>query len=129
MRKRTNHWCSVVPEKSQPSGPPFSGKLGKPPFPLEQWALGSASLVMPIGDPLNGFFYPTLTLMIDSFSHILATTCKCILRYIDAKEPIRENLLFLSPIRSRKGAYQPKTRHGERRYFKSGVILDYLRCK
>ena len=50
-------------------------------------------------------------------------------RYIDAKEPIREKLLFLSPIRSRKGAYQPKTRHGERRYFKSGPILDYLRCK
>ena len=50
-------------------------------------------------------------------------------RYIDAKEPIREKLLFLSPIRSRKGAYPPKTRHGERRYFKSGPILDYLRCK
>ena len=30
-------------------------------------------------------------------------------RYIDAKEPIREKLLFLSPIRSRKGAYQLKT--------------------
>ena len=30
-------------------------------------------------------------------------------RYIDAKEPIRAKLLFLSPIRSRKGAYQLKT--------------------
>ena len=30
-------------------------------------------------------------------------------RYIDAKEPIREKLLFPSPIRSRKGAYQLKT--------------------
>ena len=39
MRKKIDHWCSVVPEKSQPSGPPFSGKLGKPRFPLEQWAL------------------------------------------------------------------------------------------
>ena len=29
--------------------------------------------------------------------------------YIDAKEPIREKLLFLSPIRSGKGAYQQKT--------------------
>ena len=28
MRKRINHWYSVVPEKSQPSGPPFSRKLG-----------------------------------------------------------------------------------------------------
>ena len=27
----------------------------------------SASLVMPIGDPRDGFFYPTLTLMIDSY--------------------------------------------------------------
>ena len=27
----------------------------------------SASLVMPIGDPRNGFFYPTLTLIMDSF--------------------------------------------------------------
>ena len=26
-----------------------------------------ASLAMPIGDPLGGFFYPTLTLMIDSY--------------------------------------------------------------
>ena len=30
MRKRIDHWCSVVPEKFQPSGPLFSGKLGKP---------------------------------------------------------------------------------------------------
>ena len=50
-------------------------------------------------------------------------------RYIDAKEPIHVELLFLSPIRSRKGAYPPKTRHGERRYFRSGPILYYLRCK
>ena len=26
----------------------------------------SASLMMPIGDPRDGFFYPTLTLIIDS---------------------------------------------------------------
>ena len=31
-----------------------------------------------------------------------------ITRYIDAKEPIRAKLLFLSPIRSRKGAFQLK---------------------
>ena len=30
-------------------------------------------------------------------------------RCIDAKEPIGSKLLFLSPIRSRKGAYQLKT--------------------
>ena len=30
-------------------------------------------------------------------------------RYIDAKELIGSKLLFLSPIRSRKGAYQVKT--------------------
>ena len=28
----------------------------------------SASLMMPIGDPLDGFFYPTLTLMMDSYN-------------------------------------------------------------
>ena len=28
----------------------------------------SASLVMPKGDPWEGFFYPTLTLMMDSFN-------------------------------------------------------------
>ena len=27
----------------------------------------STSLVMPIGDPRDGFFYPTFTLMIDSY--------------------------------------------------------------
>ena len=26
---RIDHWCSVVPEKYQPLGPPFSGELGK----------------------------------------------------------------------------------------------------
>ena len=31
----------------------------------------SASLVMPIGDPRDGFFYPTLTLMIDPYIPIL----------------------------------------------------------
>ena len=30
VRKRIDHWCSVFPEKSQPSSPQFSGKLGKP---------------------------------------------------------------------------------------------------
>ena len=29
-----------------------------------------ATLVMPIGDPRDGFFYPTLTLMIDSYNII-----------------------------------------------------------
>ena len=38
--KKIDHWCSVVPEKSQLSGPPFSGKLGKPRFPLERLASG-----------------------------------------------------------------------------------------
>ena len=28
----------------------------------------SASLVMPIGDPRDGFFYPTLTLIMDTYS-------------------------------------------------------------
>ena len=38
-------------------------------------------------------------------------------------------LRFLSPICSRKGAYPPKTRHGERMDSKSKLISDYLRCK
>ena len=54
MRKRIDHWCSVVSEKSQPSGPPFSGKLGKPRFPLTRWALGL------------GYFCPHWTPMMDS---------------------------------------------------------------
>ena len=29
----------------------------------------SASLVMPNGDPRDGFFYPTRTFMIDSYNH------------------------------------------------------------
>ena len=33
--------------------------------------LSSASLVMPIGDPRDGFFYPTLRLMIDSYNLII----------------------------------------------------------
>ena len=33
----------------------------------------SASLVMPNGDPRDGFFYPTLTLMIDSY---IITDCR-----------------------------------------------------
>ena len=39
MRKIIDHYCSVVPEKSHPLGPTFSGNLLKPLFPLEQWAL------------------------------------------------------------------------------------------
>ena len=34
----------------------------------------SASLVMPNGDPRDRFFYPTLTLMIDSYSLIARQT-------------------------------------------------------
>ena len=36
-------------------------------------------------------------------------------RYIDVKDPIGSKLLFLSPIRSRKGTYSLKTRHGGRK--------------
>ena len=31
-------------------------------------AIDSASLVMPIGDPRDGFFYPSLTLMMDFYN-------------------------------------------------------------
>ena len=34
-----------------------------------------ASLVMPIGDPRDGFFYPTLTLMMDSYILKLLSFC------------------------------------------------------
>ena len=42
VTKRINHYCSVVPEKSpsQPLGQQLRGKLGKPRFLLEWWALG-----------------------------------------------------------------------------------------
>ena len=53
-----NHWCSVVPEKSQPSGPTFNGKLGKPRFPLERWALG-LGFVCPNRTPMMDFIYLT----------------------------------------------------------------------
>ena len=53
------------------TGPPFSGKLGKPRFPLEGWVLGL------------GFFCPHWTPMMDSISHIpilnLATVKYCII--------------------------------------------------
>ena len=55
MRKRIDHWCSVVPEKSQPSGPLFSGKLGKPLIPLERWALGWGFFLSPLNT--NDVFY------------------------------------------------------------------------
>ena len=67
MRKRIDHWCSVVPEKSQPSGPPFSGKLGKPRFPMERWALG-LGFFCPHRTPMMDSIYLTLTLIMNSFS-------------------------------------------------------------
>ena len=36
----------------------------------------SASLVMPNCDPQDGFFYPTLTLMIDSYSLSVSLSCQ-----------------------------------------------------
>ena len=74
---------------------------------------------------LPQFLVRHLFLRVSSFSYFLLVSP----RYIDAKEPISEKLLFLSPFRSRKEAYPPKTSHGERRYFKSGPLLDYLQCK
>ena len=43
----------------------------------------SASLVMPIGDPRDGFFYPTLTFMRDSYVKIWETYCLhvCLILY------------------------------------------------
>ena len=37
-------------------------------FQYKMWYLVSASLVMPIGDPGDRFFYFTLTLMMDSYN-------------------------------------------------------------
>ena len=54
MRKRIHHWFSVVREKSQPSGPSFSRKLGKLRLQMERWSLRL------------GFFYPHWTPMMDS---------------------------------------------------------------
>ena len=48
MRKRIDHYCSVVPEKSQNSPPPFSGKLRKLRFPLECLALRLGYCLSPL---------------------------------------------------------------------------------
>ena len=53
--------------KSQPSGPPFSGKLDKPHFLLEPWALGKG-FFCPHCTPMTDSIYPTLTRIMDSFS-------------------------------------------------------------
>ena len=42
----------------------------------------SASLVMPIGDPWDGFFYPTLTRMMDSYNFIKGQKYNVILRFL-----------------------------------------------
>ena len=44
----------------------------------------SASLVMSIGDPRDGFFYPTLTLMINSFTVICLWCLKKILVHCES---------------------------------------------
>ena len=38
-------------------------------IPLDH-RLSSANLMMPLGDPQDGFFFPTLTLMIDSYMNV-----------------------------------------------------------
>ena len=74
MRKRIDHWCSVVPEKSKPSGPPFSGKLGKPRFPLERWAPGLGFFCLHWTPMMDSIYltYPVLTCGIDKN---LTSTC------------------------------------------------------
>ena len=38
-------------------------------IPLDH-RLSSANLMIPLGDPQDGFFFPTLTLMIDSYMNV-----------------------------------------------------------
>ena len=52
----------------------------------------SVSLVMPIGDPRDGFYYPILTLMIDSYKLILSVNLDPIFMLI------REVLCVLNKI-------------------------------
>ena len=40
-------------------------------IPRDHRLSSPASLVMPIGDPRDGFLYPTLTLMMDSYSRLI----------------------------------------------------------
>ena len=54
-------------KKSQPSVPPFSGKLGKPPFPLERWALRLGFFCLH-WTPMMDSIYPTWTLMVDCYN-------------------------------------------------------------
>ena len=77
MRKRIDHWCSVVPEKSQCSGQQFSGKLGKPRFPLGPWALGIWIFLSPLN--INDRFYLSRTP--DRDFHCFYT-CEIILSHI-----------------------------------------------
>ena len=65
-----DHWCSVVPEKSQPSGPPFSRKLSKPRFPPERWALG-LEFFCPYWTPMmNSIFLPPLPMYDRLSAHV-----------------------------------------------------------
>ena len=49
----------------------FEGRIEKS-VPQDHRLSSLASLVMPNGDPRDGFFYPTLTLRIDSYITCLA---------------------------------------------------------
>ena len=66
---------------------------------------------------------------VDFSETIAASDLKGSTRYIEVKDPISSELLFLSPIRSRKGTYSLKTRHGERKDCKYVLISEYLQCK
>ena len=49
---------------------------------------------MPNGDPWDGFFYPTLTLMIDSYITLclLMVTCGLLITYANNLEPDQDHL-------------------------------------
>ena len=57
MRKIIDLYCSVVPEKSQPSGPPFTGKLDKPGFPLERLAIRLVGIFLSLLNTNDGFYF------------------------------------------------------------------------
>ena len=66
-----------------------------------------ARFVLPIGDPRDGFFFPTLKLIMDSYSHTAVSVVRDFYSYGEF-QPSRGRGLFRDP-RGQRVVYQPYT--------------------
>ena len=82
---RIHHWCSVVPEKSQPSGPTFQWETRLAKFPTGTLGPRVGIFLEPLNTNDRFFFSYTTTVRYSTVKYLLMTSLRMMFTVNDAR--------------------------------------------